>query len=80
MVNSTETEQAFVSHVVELKKMADCLKNVVEEQTVLQISELLTLGAEKYGTTTERMKYALSFSTSKKILKIDYDNATVQLV
>lgn len=57
--------------------MAECLKEVALEHPNSDINFLLRTAGERFGTTSGQMKYALSFAGVKKLVKIDYDSATV---
>lgn len=59
----------------ELADMAATLVNVAVQE--LQIEAAVTAAALSYGCTRGRMKYALSFATSRGMVTIDYDTGTV---
>jgi hypothetical protein len=70
----------FVEHTEKLREMAETLRLVALERPGVDISELLKIAGEQYGTTPSQMKYALSFAGVKKLVTIDYDSATVSAV
>jgi len=67
----------FVEYTDKLRSMADVLRAVALETPDSKIDVLLKRAAETYGTTASQMKYALSFAGVKKLVKINYDTATV---
>ncbi|WP_426518786.1 hypothetical protein ACPPVQ_03795 [Diaminobutyricibacter sp. McL0618] len=76
-MTTTTQDATFVDQTATLRAMAECLKQVAIEKPNSDISELLRLAGERYGTTPSQMKYALSFAGVKKLVRIDYDSATV---
>ena len=79
-MTTTMQNAPFVEYTDELRQMAVSLRNVALESPGLSIDELLKRAARTYGTTASQMKYALSFAGVKKLVRIDYDSATVSAV
>ena len=77
----TITAQApFVEYTDKLRSMAMEIRAVAIKTPNVKIQDLLKQAAESYGTTASQMKYALSFAGVKKIVRIDYDTATVSVI
>lgn len=76
-MTTTTQDATFVDQTATLREMAECLKQVAIENPGTDISVLLKLAGDRFGTTPSQMKYALSFAGVKNLVRIDYDSATV---
>jgi len=77
---TTVQSAPFVEYTDKLRSMAGTLRDIALASPNVEIDELLRKAADAYGTTSSQMKYALSFAGVKKLVKIDYDSATVTAV
>lgn len=74
---TTVQNAPFQEYTDKLRSMASVLREVALETPDVKIDDLLKQAAAEYGTTAAQMKYALSFAGVKRLVKINYDSATV---
>jgi hypothetical protein len=77
---TTVQDAPFVEYTDKLRTMADSIRAVALATPNMDIDDLLKQAAVSYGTTASQMKYALSFAGVKKLVRIDYDSATVSAI